>query len=76
MTIFQNSIDYRGTGDVDANGDVDMQDGYIISKAFGSYKNGPYAEKWNQQADLDYNDKIDIIDQWIWSRNFGKSYNC
>jgi hypothetical protein len=76
MAIFQNSIDYRGTGDVDANGKVDMADGYIISKAFGAYKNGPHAEKWNQQADLDYNDKIDMIDQWIWSRNYGKNYDC
>lgn len=75
MAIFQNSIDYRGTGDVDANGMVDMVDLYLIQVHFGYYKQyRPY--EWDQRRDLDYNDKIDMVDMWIAARNYGKTYDC
>jgi len=73
MAIFQNSIDYRGRGDVNADGDVNILDSTIVSNAFGSRKGNPH---FDQRADLNYDDRVNILDAIIVSGNFGKHYDC
>jgi hypothetical protein len=73
MAIFQNSIDYRGPGDVNADGLVDIFDVVTVALLVGLKKGDP---NWDQRADLDYNDEIDIIDVVAVAVNFGNDYDC
>lgn len=73
LAIFQNSIDYRGTGDVNADGKVDGRDVYEIQIRYGFWKGHPEFAQW---ADLDYDDRIDGRDLFLVNRNFGKDYDC
>jgi hypothetical protein len=73
MAIFQNSIDYRGLGDVNADGDVDILDSQIVANAFGSRKG---SSNFDQRADLNYDDRVNILDAIIVGNNFGKHYDC
>lgn len=73
MAIFQNSIDYRGAGDVNGDGTVDIYDSIILSAAYGSHRGEP---SWDQRADLNYDDSVDIIDANILAQNFGHTYGC
>jgi hypothetical protein len=75
MSIFQNSIDYRGTGDVNADGIVDIYDLTAVTAIFGAQKGDP---NWDQLADLDRiicPDLIDIYDVVIVALNYGKYYD-
>jgi len=73
MAIFQNSIDYRGLGDVNADGDVNILDSTIVANAFGSRKG---SSNFDQRADLNYDDRVNILDAIIVGNNFGKHYDC
>jgi len=73
LAIFQNSIDYRGPGDVDANGFVDIDDLYKVANLFGVLKGD---HRWDDRADLNHDDFIDIEDLYTVSLNYGKSYDC
>jgi len=73
LAIFQNSIDYRGPGDTDANGYVDMMDVRYVADRFGMLKGD---DQWDDRADWDHNDHIDIFDVRYSAKNFGKSYDC
>jgi len=73
MAIFQNSIDYRGLGDVNADGIVDIYDQIILSGAWGSRRG---QANWDQRADLNYDDVIDIYDAIILAQNYGHHYDC
>jgi len=73
MAIFQNTVDYRGRGDCNADGIVDIYDSNILSAAFGS-KHGD--SNWDQRADLNYDGVIDIYDALILSHNFNHHYDC
>jgi len=58
------------TGDLDADGKVDMQDLTIARDAFGSYPGQP---RWNPMADTNKDNKVNIIDFAIIAKNFGKA---
>lgn len=73
LAIFQNSIDYRGLGDTDANGYVDIMDVRYVADRFGMLKGD---DQWDDRADWDHNDKINIFDVRYSAKNFGKSYDC
>jgi hypothetical protein len=79
MAIYQNTIDYRGPGDVNGDGVVDIVDGMYISRAFGSNKNWPWGRgegQYNPEADLDHNGEVYTYDLWLWSTNYGRWYDC
>jgi hypothetical protein len=63
------SVKVRILGDVDGSGVVDMNDLYLIAKAFGSR---PEYSSWNPYADIDGNKKVDMHDLWLVCRIFGK----
>jgi len=73
VAIFQNSIDYRGPGDVNVDGLVDMEDLYYVAIRFGVSKGD---SMWDDRADLNHDDFIDIEDLYTISLNYGKSYDC
>lgn len=74
MAIFQNSIDYRGPGDINADGIVDIVDVGIVADAFGARK-GDY--NWDQRADIQPEwDFIDIVDIVYLAIHFGFTYDC
>jgi hypothetical protein len=74
MAIFQNSIDYREPGDINADGIVDMVDLVIVADAFGAEK-GDY--NWDQRADIQPEwDLIDIVDIVYLGLHFGSTYDC
>jgi thermitase len=58
-------------GDVDFDGEVDMQDVYIVIQAFGSYPGQP---RWNPSADIDKDDRISMRDIYLVITSFGKTY--
>jgi hypothetical protein len=75
MAIFQNSIDYRGPGDVDANGITDMNDVDAVIDHFGYEKQNP-TPPWDQRMDMDYNDIIDMKDIGFVVKNLWNTYDC
>jgi hypothetical protein len=75
MAIFQNSIDYRGPGDVNADGKVDIKDILLITKHYGNSKQNP-TYPWDDRRDLNHDDKVDIEDVLIAQKNYGKNYDC
>lgn len=58
-------------GDLNDDGEVDMQDIYIVILAFGSYPSHP---RWNPIADVDKDDRVDMKDIYLVITNFGKEY--
>ena len=73
MAIFQNTIDYRGPGDVNGDGWVELMDFWYISLAFGSRPGDP---NWDQRADLNFDDIVELMDFYVASQNFGNTYDC
>jgi hypothetical protein len=73
MAIFQNTIDYRGPGDVNGDGIVELMDYYYISLAYGSRPGDP---NWDQRADLNFDDIVEMKDFYVASQNFGNKYDC
>jgi hypothetical protein len=73
MAIFQNSIDYRGEGDMNADGTVNYLDAIILGAAWGSIKGDPGFDK---RADLNYDDSINYLDSAILGANYGNDYDC
>lgn len=59
-------------GDITADGLVDIDDLYIVARAFGSQSTDP-SPPWNPRADLYPDGYIDIDDLYIVARNFGRS---
>ncbi len=57
-------------GDVDDDGDVDMEDLIMTAGAFGTSAGHP---RWNPDADLNDDDMVNIIDLGIVARNFGST---
>jgi parallel beta-helix repeat protein len=57
-------------GDINYDGEVDMQDIYIVIQAFGSYPGQP---RWNPSADIDKDDRISMGDIYLVIINFGKT---
>jgi hypothetical protein len=58
-------------GDLNFDGEVDMQDVYIVIQAFGSYPGQP---RWNPSADIDKDDRISMRDIYLVITSFGKTY--
>lgn len=79
MAIYQNTIDYRGPGDVNGDGDVDILDGAYIRNAFGSNKSWPWGRgvgQYNPEADLDHDGRVYGHDLYLFGSNYGNSYDC
>ena len=74
--IFQNSIDYRGPGDVNVDGKCDIEDVYIAADLFGAAKGKPGPPEFDQLADFNYDDKIDIEDIFFIALHNGATYDC
>ena len=72
MAIFQNTIDYRGPGDVNADGWVDGLDLEIIGSAWQSQKG---ESNWDQRADLNPDGIIDGMDLTILGMYWGQYYD-
>ncbi|OGD49075.1 hypothetical protein A3K79_00870 [Candidatus Bathyarchaeota archaeon RBG_13_46_16b] len=73
MAIFQNSIDYRGPADINADSYVNAQDSIILGAAFGSEAGDPNFDK---RADLNYDDRVNARDSVILGVNWGNHYDC
>lgn len=71
MAIFQNTIDCRGPGDVDASCHVDMADISLVIDAFMTTKGDPGFDK---RCDLNNDDSVDMADINIVIDNFGNDY--
>ena len=76
MSIFQNSIDYRGLGDVDACGCVTGTDIGNVAWRFGAWEGPPPSPRWDYLYDINHNGHIDGNDVAIASQHFGESYDC
>lgn len=57
--------------DLNQDGAVNIQDLYIVAKAFGSR---PGDLNWNETADVDKNGIVNIVDVFKVAKNFGKSH--
>ena len=73
MAIFQNSIDYRGPGDANADTHVNLFDAVIVARASGTNWTMPGFDK---RADLNNDDVVNILDADIVAANAGKTYDC
>jgi hypothetical protein len=73
MAIFQNSIDYRGGGDINADGYVNAADAVILGNAFNSQKGDANFDK---RADLNYDDYVNAKDSVILGSYWGNEYDC
>jgi hypothetical protein len=73
MAMFQNTVDYRGPGDINADGYVNAGDSAILGAAFNSRKGD---SNWDQRADLNYDDYVNAKDAIILGKYFGKHYDC
>ncbi|NIU81026.1 hypothetical protein GWN63_02100, partial [Candidatus Bathyarchaeota archaeon] len=75
MAIFQNSIDYRGLGDVNADSKVDLKDVNLVAAHFGNDKKNP-EYPWDDRRDINHDDTVDLKDYFTVSVNYGKTYDC
>jgi len=73
MAIFQNSIDYRGPGDINADGYVNAADAVILGNAFNSQKGD---DNFDKRADLNYDDYVNAKDSVILGSYWGNEYDC
>jgi hypothetical protein len=76
LSIFQNSIDYRGQGDAEVDGVVDGSDNCIVAWRFGSWEEPQPSPRWDYLSDLNHDCVIDGADLAIVRRHFGESYDC
>jgi hypothetical protein len=76
LSIFQNSIDYRGQGDVEVDGVVDGSDNCIVAWRFGSWEGPPPSPRWDYLSDLNHDCVIDGADLAIVAQHFGESCDC
>lgn len=60
----------RMSGDVRPDGEIDVRDIAIATKAFGSYPNHP---RWNLYSDINQDGEIDVRDLALIAANFGKT---
>jgi hypothetical protein len=65
------TIAVRMPGDVNMNGNVDIQDISFAAYAFGSYQGHP---RWNYMVDESEDNIIDLVDIALIAQNFGKTY--
>jgi len=56
--------------DIDRDGNVNIQDLFIIAKAYGSKLGDPL---WNSQADLNGDDQVNIADMYKVARDYAKT---
>lgn len=73
LAIFQNTIEYRGEGDVNFDGKVDIVDLVLVIRGHGSYKGQP---NWDKRRDVNNDDKVDIEDIVIVRNSYGNYYDC
>jgi hypothetical protein len=73
MAIFQNSIDYRGPGDVDGSGLVDIVD---ISLAIDAFMTSKGDQHWDKRCDLNNDDSVDMVDISIITDYYLNDYDC
>jgi hypothetical protein len=73
MAIFQNSIDYRGPGDVNGDCSVDMTD---ISLAIDAFMTEKGDDEWDQRCDMNYDDWIDMVDISFIIDYYMTTYDC
>jgi len=75
--IFQNSIDYRGPGDVNVDGKVRVDDVLYAALLVGTNKGDPEWDKLADVAPQPYgDDKIRIDDVYFVRSKFGNNYDC
>jgi hypothetical protein len=61
----------QGPGDVDGNGDVDIQDIVLATASYHSVTGDP---NWNPDADLNGDGRVDIFDLTTIIRYYGSHY--
>lgn len=63
------------SGDVNADGKVDVKDVYKVALAYGSIQEGPnpLGRQWNPNCDINNDGKIDVKDVYIASKHFGET---
>ena len=74
MAIFQNSIDYRGPGDANGDGVVNLLDALTIRGLFGTEKE--FDPEFQDIADLNHDEIVNSEDALIVRANFGNVYDC
>jgi len=72
MAIFQNTIDYRGPGDVNADGYVGIDDIFTVAEHFGESECQP---SWDQRCEMTGDGYIGIDEIIFVSDRFGNSYD-
>jgi hypothetical protein len=73
LSIFALNIQFAEAqleGDVNSDGEVNMEDLIITAAAFGTTAEH---SRWNPDADLNADDTVNMIDLGIVARNFGSS---
>jgi hypothetical protein len=65
------SIPRKGTGDLNNDGEVSLQDLTLLAIA---YKSKPGGAKWNPNADIDSNGVVGLIDLTIMAIHYGQHY--
>jgi hypothetical protein len=76
LSIFQNSIDYRGQGDAEVDGVVDGSDCSTVAWRFGSWEGQQPPSRWDYLSDLNHDCVIDGADLAIAAQHFGESCDC
>jgi len=67
-TLIDGWITISITGDINADGTVNIVDLYQVAKAF---QTNPGQENWNANADLNEDRNVNIVDMFIIAKNFG-----